>query len=54
MAEGGFLMKFDGKEAKRGYAVPFDCDAWNFTLKKDDPRPIPKGVKEITVLVGRS
>jgi len=30
MAEGGFLIKFDGKKAKprRGYAVALDYDEW--------------------------
>ena len=28
MADGGFLVKFDGKEVERCFAVSFDYDDW--------------------------
>ena len=28
MADGGFLVKFDGKEVERCYAAAFDYDDW--------------------------
>ena len=32
MAEGGFLVKFDGKEIGRCYAVAFDYDERQYTI----------------------
>lgn len=49
MAGGGFLVKFDGKEAARCYAVSFDYDEWEYVVNGKDKRDLPKGVKSITV-----
>lgn len=51
MAEGGFLIKFDGKEAERSYAVAFDYDEWSYTVNEREKKGIPKGVRTITVEV---
>lgn len=48
MADGGFLVKFDGKEAVRCYAVSFDYDERRYTINNDKTKPLPK-VKKITV-----
>jgi hypothetical protein len=32
MAEGGFLVKFDGKEVARCFAVAFDYDEWQYAI----------------------
>ena len=53
MAEGGFLIKFDGKRAERCYAVSFDYDAWEYSVNGKEARPLPDGVKVITVAVER-
>jgi hypothetical protein len=53
MAEGGFLVRFDGKEVARCYSVAFDYDEWQFKLNAADPQPLPEDVKTITVIIER-
>lgn len=53
MAEGGFLVKFDGKEAVRCYAVSFDYDEWQYTINGTDKKELPVGVEKITIEVER-
>ncbi len=48
MAEGGFLVKFDGKEVERCYAVSFDYDDWQYTVNERDKKEFPR-VKKITI-----
>jgi hypothetical protein len=50
MAEGGFLVKFDGKKAVRCYAISFDYDERQYTVNQTDTRPLPL-VKKITIEV---
>ena len=54
MADGGYLVKFDGKEIKRCYAASFDFDTNEYKINFDKPKPIPKGVKTITLQIERS
>ncbi len=54
MAEGGFLIKFDGKEAERCYAVSFDYDLREYTINNTEPKPLPADVETITVMVERT
>jgi len=54
MAEGGFLIKFDGKEVERCYAVAFDYDDWQYTINNTEPKPLPGDVENITLTVERS
>ncbi len=49
MAEGGFLVKFDGKEITRCYAVAFDYDEWQYTINNSEKKELPPGIKAITV-----
>ena len=49
MAEGGFLVKFDGKEVARCYAVAFDYDERQYTINETEKRELPPGVKAITI-----
>lgn len=49
MAEGGFLVKFDGKEVTRCYAVAFDYDERQYTINNKEKKELPAGVKAITV-----
>ena len=49
MAEGGFLIKFDGKEITRCYAVAFDYDEWQYTINETKKKKLPSGIKSITV-----
>lgn len=51
MADGGFLIKFDGKEIERCYAVAFDYDEWVYAVNEEEATPIPGGVKKIEIIV---
>lgn len=50
MAEGGFLIKFDGKEAERCYAVAFDYDERSYIINGKEKKELP-AVKSITIEV---
>ena len=50
MAEGGFLVKFDGKEVERCYAVSFDYDERKYTVNEKEKRELPR-VNKITIEV---
>jgi hypothetical protein len=49
MPDGGFLVKFDGKEAFRCYAVSFDYDEWTYSVNNETPKPFPP-LKSITIV----
>ena len=51
MAEGGFLVKFDGKEVERCFAVAFDYDEWQCTINGTEKRKLPPDLKAITIEV---
>ena len=51
MAEGGFLVKFDGKEAVRCFAVAFDYDDWQYTINNTEKHKLPAGVEKISIEV---
>ena len=51
MAEGGFLIKFNGKKPQRGYAVAFDYDEWSYSLNNQRKKKIPTGTTKITIEV---
>lgn len=51
MAEGGFLVKFDGKEVTRCYAVAFDYDDWQYTINNTEKHELPARVESISVIV---
>ena len=53
MAEGGFLVKFDGKEVTRCFAVAFDYDEWQYTINETEKKELPFGVVAITIEVER-
>lgn len=50
IAEGGFLIKFDGKEVERCYAVAFDYDEWSYTINEKEKKELPS-VKTICIKV---
>jgi len=44
------VVKFDGKEAFRCYAVSFDCDQFNYRVNNGQPQSFPKdGIKKIEI-----
>lgn len=49
MAEGGFVVKLDGKEVTRCYAVAFDYDDWQYVINNTEKKELPAGTKKITV-----
>jgi len=51
MAEGGFLVKFDGKEVERCYAVAFDYDLREYTINNTEPKKLPVDLETIVVIV---
>lgn len=50
MPEGGFVVKFDGKQAVSCYAVAFDYDEWQYTVNETDKKELPP-VKKISIEV---
>ena len=51
MAEGGFLVKFDGKEVERCFAVAFDYDDWQYTINNTEKHELPTGVEKISIKI---
>ncbi len=51
MANGGFLIKFDGKGVVRCYKVAFSYEEWTWTKNFDAPKPLPDKLKSIEVLI---
>jgi len=54
MPEGGFLVKFDGKEVARCFAISFDYDEGTYILNEQKQKDLPLKVKKITIEVERS
>jgi hypothetical protein len=53
MAEGGFLIKFDGKEVCRCLAVAFDYDEWQYTINEIAKKKLPEDLATISVVAER-
>jgi hypothetical protein len=51
MAEGGFLVKFDGKEVERCFAVSFDYDDWQYVVNGKETKSLPEGLENIVVTI---
>ena len=51
MAEGGFVVKFDGKKIESCYAVAFDYDDWQYVINDTEKHELPAGVRSITIEV---
>ena len=51
MADGGFLVKFDGKEVTRCFAVTFDYDERQYIINGTEKKELPAGVKNISIEV---
>ena len=49
MAEGGFVIKFDGVEAERCFAVSFDYDVYEYSINGAEPKPLPEGIGTIEI-----
>jgi len=53
MAQGGFVVRIDGKEVGACYAVALDYDKGFYRLNNDEPRGIPDGATNITIEIIR-
>jgi len=51
MAEGGFLVKFNGKKVARCYAIAFDYDEWQYTVNETKKKKLPPRIKKISIEV---
>lgn len=51
MAEGGFLIKFDGKKKHRCYACKFDYDDFSYEINEGRKKSIPRGTKKIEIKI---
>ena len=51
MAEGGFVIKFDGKEAERCFSVSFDYDECEYLVNGSERKDLPEGVRKIEIVV---
>jgi len=49
MADGGFLVKFNGKEVVRCYTVSFDYDEWQYVINDTEKHELPAGVESIII-----
>jgi len=50
MADGGFVLKFNGKLVCRCYAISVDYDEWTYKVNNDEAKDIPDGVKKIEII----
>ncbi|MBL0059061.1 MAG: hypothetical protein IPP35_08120 [Elusimicrobia bacterium] len=51
MADGGFLIKFDGKEVARCYKVSFSYDDWTYATNFEQPKPLPAKLKSVSIVL---
>lgn len=49
MKEGGFLLKFNGEDTTRCYAVKLDYDNWKYEVNYEETKDLPKDLKSVTI-----
>lgn len=49
MSDGGFVVKINGKEACRCYAVAFDYDEWQYTANNKEAKKLPEDTESIAI-----
>ena len=49
MANGGFVIKFNGKETARSYACKFDYNDYSYEINNKEKKEIPAGTKKIEI-----
>lgn len=54
MADGRFLIKFDGKESVRCYATAFDYDLREYMINNAEAKKLPADVENISIVVEQS
>lgn len=51
MPDGGFVVKINGKELCRCFAVAFDYDEWQYTINGKETKQLPENTASIAVEV---
>jgi hypothetical protein len=51
MPEGGFLIKFNGKEKYRCYTCKFDYDEFSYEINEGRKNSIPRKTKKIEIKI---
>ncbi len=54
MANGGILVKYDGKFKNRCYFVSFDYDAAEVKFNDDPPENLPRTLKVASIIMERT
>ncbi|MDP3791720.1 MAG: hypothetical protein Q8R38_06730 [Candidatus Omnitrophota bacterium] len=49
MPDGGFVVKINGKEVFRCYAVAFDYDEWQYTINNKETKKLPEDTESIAI-----
>jgi len=52
MSDGGFLVKFDGKETFRCYSISFEYDSFTYKRNDEEPKELPReGIGRIEIIL---
>ena len=51
MPDGGFVVRINGKEVSRCYAIAFDYDEWQYTVNNKETRKLPENTESISIEV---
>ena len=51
MPEEGFVVKINGKELCRCYAIAFDYDEWQYKINDKEIHQLPEDIESISVEV---
>ena len=51
MPDGGFVVKINGKEVSKCYAVAFDYDEWQYKINNTETLPLPEDTESISIEV---
>ena len=51
MSDGGFLLKFNGKNEERCHTVKLDYDNWQITVNNIKTQKLLGDLKEVTIVV---
>ena len=51
MANGGYLIRFDGKDKDRCYSCKFDYDECYYEINDKTQKPLPPKLKKIEIII---
>ena len=49
MPDGGFVVRINGKEVSRCYAIAFDYDEWQYTINNKETKKLPEDTESIAI-----